>query len=59
MKRASGVLKKKIHIRQTYVGDTSKRVMCEFGKFGVRPARVAIRRLKSVRVSCVLGLKMF
>ena len=51
MKRASGVLKK-MHVRQTYV-------MCEFGKFGVRPVRVAVRRLKSVRVSCVFGLKMF
>ena len=47
----------------TYARRTSearlKRVMFEFGKFGVRLMLVAERHLKSVRILCAFGLKMF
>ena len=61
MKRAPGVLKKKKQ-SSTYsirASETrSKRVMCEFGTFGVLPVRVAVSRLKSVRVWAQNVLKM-
>ena len=59
VKRAPDVLKKMQN--STYARRTSearpKRVTSTLGTLGVRPERVAVRRLKSSCVSCAFGIK--